>query len=183
MSRKKNITIAASSLAIGALLATGVSGVALASQGGSSSDAPSSSRSAAGQHGKYGADNASGMSKSGASGKGRDGKHGGIGRGRALHSTATVKDSSGAFVNLASIQGSVTAVSATSITVKAEDGFTATYVINASTKVHTDAKNDGSIADVAVGQTAEVRGTSSGSTLTADHVHTQAAASAASSTN
>jgi hypothetical protein len=100
-----------------------------------------------------------------------------MGRGHALHSTATIKDSTGAFVNIASIQGAVTAVSASSITVKAEDGFTATYVVNANTKVHTDAKKDGTIADVAVGQTAEVRGTSAGGTLTADHVHSKAAAS------
>ncbi len=182
MSRKKNITVVAGSLALGALLATGVSGVAMAANGDSSSSTGTSSTS--GQHGKHGMKDASGaVAQRDGQGNGRGGDHAGmgIGRGHALHSTATVKDSTGAFVNLASINGSVTAVSATSITVKAADDFTATYVINANTKVHTDAKKDGTIADVTVGQNAEVRGTSSGSTLTADHVHVQAAASAASS--
>ncbi len=182
MSRKKNITVVASSIALGALLATGVSGVAMAANGDNSSASPSASSSASpdsGQHGKHGlSGNAQGDNK-GQHGKGRGGDHAGmgIGRGRALHSTATIKDSTGAFVNLASIQGSITAVSATSITVKAADDFTATYVINASTKVHTDAKKNSTIADVAIGQTAEVRGTSTGSTLTADHVHVQSASS------
>ena len=181
MSRKKNITIAASSLALGALLATGVSGVAMAANGNDSSNSSSSSSSAT-QQGKRGAHDSAGAATTrddkGGMSKGRGGK--GMGRGHALHSTATIKDSTGAFVNLASIEGSVTAVSATSITVKAADDFTATYVINANTKVHTDAKKDGTIADVAVGQSAEVRGTVSGSVLTADHVHTQSASSASS---
>lgn len=184
MTRKKNITVVASSLALGALLATGVSGVAMAANGDSSSNSSNSSSNAT-QQGKHGSrDSAGALSardEKGGMSMGRGGKHGGIGRGHALHSTATVKDSTGAYVNLASIEGAITAVSATSMTVKAEDGFTATYVINADTKVHTDAKKDGTIADVAVGQNAEVRGTSSGTTLTADHVHAQAVASSASS--
>lgn len=179
MSRKKNITVVASSLALGALLATGVTGVAMASNG----DGSSSSSSSTNSQGKRGGHDSAGglMSRDdkGGMSKGHGGK--GVGRGHALHSTATIKDSTGAFINLASIEGAVTAVSATSITVKAADGFTSTYVINASTKVHTDAKKDGTIADVAVGQNARVRGTSSGSTLTADHVHVESASSASSS--
>ena len=180
MSRKKNITVVASSLALGALLATGVSGVAMAANGDSSSSSSSASSAKQGTHGsKDAAGTLSTRDDKGGKGAGRGGSHG-MGRGHALHSTATIKDSTGAFVNIASIQGAVTAVSATSITVKAEDGFTATYVVNANTKVHTDAKKDGTIADVAVGQTAEVRGTSAGGTLTADHVHSKAAASSSS---
>lgn len=174
MSRKKTLTVAASALALGALLATGVSGVAMAANGDASASTSAPTKQA--MHGKKDAAGAlSNRDDKGGKGAGRGGSHG-MGRGHALHSTATIKDSTGAFVNIASIQGAVTAVSATSITVKAEDGFTATYVVNANTKVHTDAKKDGTIADVAVGQTAEVRGTSAGSTATADHVHVKAAA-------
>ena len=177
MSRKKNITVVAGSLALGALLATGVSGVAMAANGSTSNSGSSASSAKQGTHGsKDAAGTLSTRDDKGGKGAGRGGSHG-MGRGHALHSTATIKDSTGAFVNIASVQGAVTAVSATSITVKAEDGFTATYVVNANTKVHTDAKKDGTIADVAVGQIAEVRGTSAGSTLTADHVHAQAASS------
>lgn len=177
MSRKKNITVVAGSLALGALLATGVSGVAMAANGSTSNSGSSASSAKQGTHGsKDAAGTLSTRDDKGGKGAGRGGSHG-MGRGHALHSTATIKDSTGAFVNIASIQGAVTAVSASSITVKAEDGFTATYVVNANTKVHTDAKKDGTIADVAVGQTAEVRGTSAGGTLTADHVHSKAAAS------
>ena len=183
MSRKKNITVVASSLALGALLATGVSGVAMAAGNDNSSKASTSSAS----QGKHGAKDANGAvsQRDGKGGKGRGGDHGGpgIGRGQMLHSTATIKDASGKFVELASIEGSVTAVNASSISVKAEDGFTATYVINASTKVHTDAKKDATIADITVGENVEVRGTSASGTLTADHVHEETPKTASTSTN
>jgi hypothetical protein len=64
-----------------------------------------------------------------------------------------------------SVRGEVTAVSATSITLKAEDGFTATYAITADTKVR--GKGAGKIADVKVGDRGGAVGTKSGTTLTA----------------
>ena len=63
--------------------------------------------------------------------------------------------------------GQVTAVSATSITLKSSDGFTKTYVVTSSTTV--DAQRDG-IGSVKVGNQSSVYATVSGSTVTATNV-------------
>lgn len=78
--------------------------------------------------------------------------------------------------------------------VKAEDGFTATYAVDSSTGVHTgvparakpadDASapsspnDDSTIADVKVGDVADVRGTASGSIMTATMIRSMTAARA-----
>jgi len=90
-------------------------------------------------------------------------KHRALGRG--LHGEFVVKGKDGAYVTLVSVRGEVTAVSATSITFKAEDGFTATYAVNSDTKVR--GKDVDKIADVKVGDQGGAVGTKSGSTLTA----------------
>jgi hypothetical protein len=93
---------------------------------------------------------------------------------RALHATwvtRNAKDSSG-FVTHDAIRGQVTAVSATSITVKAADNVSETYVVTDSTKVRTRADGKGkagSIGEVKSGDKVIVVGTGSG-TLTATHV-------------
>ena len=53
----------------------------------------------------------------------------------ALHGEFTVRGRDGAFRTLAMQQGEATAVSATSITVRSEDGFSRTYARTAETKV------------------------------------------------
>lgn len=76
------------------------------------------------------------------------------------------------------IKGTVAAVSATSITVKASDGVTQTYTVASGTKVHAkgDTKaNPGTIGQVKTGDQAIVVGTGT-STLTAGHVVDRAVA-------
>jgi hypothetical protein len=85
--------------------------------------------------------------------------------GRGLHGEFVVKGKDGAYVTVVSVRGEVTAVSATSITIKAEDGFTATYAVTADTKVR--GHDVDKIADVKVGDTGGAIGTKSGSTVTA----------------
>jgi len=69
------------------------------------------------------------------------------------------------------IKGAVTAVSPTSISVKASDGFSETFVVNSDTAVRIKGtKTAGAIGSVKVGDTALVTGTNSGSTATAKHV-------------
>ena len=85
--------------------------------------------------------------------------------GRGMHGEWVVRGKDGKPVTLLTVRGQVTAVSPSGVTVKAEDGFTATFTVNADTKVRgADAK---SIADVKVGATGAVVGVKSGNTSTA----------------
>ena len=68
------------------------------------------------------------------------------------------------------VGGTVTAVSPTSITVKAADGFSGTFVVGSSTKVHVKGTKPATIANVKVNDRAVVAGTKSGSTVTATQV-------------
>jgi hypothetical protein len=52
-----------------------------------------------------------------------------------LHSESVVKEADGTFETVLTQQGTVDAVSDTSVTVKSEDGFTQTYAVNADTKI------------------------------------------------
>lgn len=121
------------------------------------------------------------------------GKHALKALGRALHAQWVTPDpdNENAFVTHNAIRGEVTAVSATSITVKALDGVTQTYAITGDTKVHLrkglpslgDGKGNGgrgnrgglgngpagTISDVHTGDQVAVTGTGT-SSLTAHHV-------------
>jgi hypothetical protein len=93
---------------------------------------------------------------------------------RALHASWVTRDgkNSTSFVTHDAIRGQVTAVSATSITVKAADNVSETYAVTSSTKVHSRADGKGkagTISEVKSGDTVIVLGTGSG-TLTATHV-------------
>jgi hypothetical protein len=93
---------------------------------------------------------------------------------RALHASWVTRDgkNSTSFVTHDAIRGQVTAVSATSITIKAADNVSETYAVNSSTKVHSRADGKGkagTISEVKSGDTVIVLGTGSG-TLTATHV-------------
>lgn len=95
--------------------------------------------------------------------KAKHARHAVIGRG--MHGEFVVKGKDGKPVTLVTIRGQVTAVTPTGVTVKAEDGFTATFAANADTKVRgADAK---SLADVKVGAKSAVVGVKSGNTTTA----------------
>ncbi|MGD9955346.1 MAG: hypothetical protein AB7V23_04695 [Candidatus Nanopelagicales bacterium] len=85
----------------------------------------------------------------------------------AVHGTFVVKDKDGTgFTTVQMQHGTVTAVSATSISVKSEDGFTATYVVDADTKVN----RDGAIADIKADADVMVMATVDGSTATAQRI-------------
>lgn len=99
-------------------------------------------------------------------GRGLDGLLGG-GLGQVLHGTGVVKAPDGTFQSMAVQRGAVTAVSATSISVKSLDGYTATYVVNSATKVN--GKN-GKITDVKIGDQVAVVATVSSNTSTATRV-------------
>ena len=84
--------------------------------------------------------------------------------GRGLHGEWVVKGKDGKPVTLETIRGTVTAVGSSSVTFKAEDGFTETFATNSATKVRGGAD---SLAQVKVGAKGAVLGMKSGSTITA----------------
>ena len=186
MSRTRTITLTLGSIAAGAVLATGVTGLAMADD--TATPSPSTSSSAPGS------DAAPGLTGKRGPGdgmrEGRGGMHGMRGgpMGEALHGELVVKADDGTISTVRQIQGTVTAVTSSSITVKAEDGYTATFAVNADTEVHTGlpsrdrgtaAATTQAITDVSVGDVARVHGTVSGDTATAEDVHAMTAEQAA----
>ena len=87
--------------------------------------------------------------------------------GHMLHSEGVIEQADGTYITVRMQQGEVTAVSATSITVKSADGYTSTYVINGDTELERD-RAEGAPQ---VGDTVHVRATVSGSAATADDIH------------
>ena len=86
-------------------------------------------------------------------------------RARGMHGEWVLKGKDGHPVTLVSVRGQVTAVGPTSVTVKAEDGYTATFTATKDTKVRgADVK---ALGDVKVGAKGAVVGTKAGTTLTA----------------
>jgi hypothetical protein len=88
---------------------------------------------------------------------------GGLGGG-VVHGQLTVPKSGGGYQTVDVQQGTVTAVTTTSITVKSADGYTASYAVTSKTVV--DAESAG-IGSVKKGDTVFVTATVSGSTATA----------------
>ena len=82
----------------------------------------------------------------------------------AVHGQFVVPKSGGGYQTIDTQRGSVTAVSATSITVKSADGFSKTYQVVSSTNV--DGKRNG-ISPVKTGHQVTVTASVSGSTATA----------------
>jgi len=81
----------------------------------------------------------------------------------AVHGVIVTKDSSGQYVTHDGILGTVSAVSASSITIKSGDGFVQSYTVNSGTKVRV--KSDGktsTISQVKVGDHVGVVGTGTG---------------------
>lgn len=99
-------------------------------------------------------------------------RHHGTLLGRALHAQAVTRGKDGGFVTHDLIRGTVTGISATSITVQAADRVTETYAITKDTRirVRTDGKGAaGSITDIARGDRVGVVGTGS-SAFTAQRI-------------
>jgi len=100
------------------------------------------------------------------------GRHGGgmrgPGMGPGIHGTFVTPNKAGTGYDTIDTQkGSVTAVSATSITVKSTDGFTKTYVVTSTTDVNGKA---GDIATVKTGDDVAVLGIESGSDVNAQQI-------------
>ena len=76
-----------------------------------------------------------------------------FGKGPGIHGEFTTRKRDGGYQTIATQVGEVTAASATSITVKSEDGFTRTYAVDDNTLVN--AGNEG-IADVKTGDDVSV---------------------------
>jgi hypothetical protein len=160
----KKIVLAASSAA----MVLGAGTAALAVSGANSPSAPAPQSAAAGASG---ANAAGGAAKAARPGM-RALK-------RALHAQWVTRDrhNANAFVTHDAIRGAVTAVSATSITVKAADGVSQTYAVTGTTKVHlrtaaasgTRGGAAGTIGDVHAGDKVAVVGTGTTS-LTAGHI-------------
>jgi|GEM_PF-2000393 len=85
------------------------------------------------------------------------------------HGDFVTTDEAGKAVTMRIVRGAVTAVNPTSVTVKATDGYTATFVMNAATNVSVDGDKS-SATDVTVGDTASVVGTVAGKVATAQRV-------------
>jgi hypothetical protein len=149
-------------VAVGAVGATVLTGVAFAASSESSSPSASPSTPSGEMPPAPG--------ERGGPGHGRGGPGGVIGglRGDVLHGEFVVKDGD-ATKTMLSQSGEVTAVSSTELTVKSTDGFTATWTLSSSTtKVHGFAlKQDGkdaAISAIKVGATVAVAGTKTTST-------------------
>jgi hypothetical protein len=84
--------------------------------------------------------------------------------GRGMHGEWVVRGKDGKPVTLETIRGTVTAVGSSRLTVKAEDGFTETFVTNSDTKVRGGAD---SLGEIKVGAKGAVVGVKSGDTVTA----------------
>ena len=105
-----------------------------------------------------------------------------------LHGESVVKKTDGTLQANLDQRGTVEAVSETSITVKSEDGYSQTYAVNAETKIHkapaaasesskeTDdggkrvKPSQGTIADIATGDTVRISGVKNGDQATAERI-------------
>lgn len=117
-------------------------------------------------------------------------------RAQPLHGEGVVKNPDGIFQTILEQRGTVESVSSTAITVKSEDGFSQTYAVNGDTRITRipaaagsgqgaspeaspgatgdDGKRlrptDGTIADIATGQTVRISGVKDGETVTAKRI-------------
>jgi hypothetical protein len=84
---------------------------------------------------------------------------------RGLHGEFVAKGKDGTYVTVVTVRGTVTAVSPTSVTIKAEDGYTATFAIGADTRVR--GKEVDAIGDVRLGDSGGAVGVKSAGGITA----------------
>lgn len=171
MTRKKIVLLTVGSVAAGAVIALGATGVALAATGG--------------LHGpERGGIHAQGRDSGPGDGRGMergddmdgpDGKGGHLGmpggmRGALpLHSATVVKQQDGTILTIVAVSGTVSAVSPTSITIAAEDGFSATFAIDTDTEIGKD-RQQASIVDVLVGDSAMAIATEVDGSVTAERI-------------
>lgn len=151
-------------IAAGVLAASALTGVAIAASATADDDTGTSQ----GRSGE-GVEKHSGRpGPGGAGGPGRGGHGPGMGPdGGMLHGEVVVETSEGVYETKQIQRGEVTAVSATSITIVSEDGFSATYAIDADTESMRD-REEGAAR---VGDTAHVDAVVDGSSATAERIH------------
>lgn len=105
-----------------------------------------------------------------------------------LHSEGVVKKADGTFQTVLEQRGTVESVSGTSITVKSEDGYSRTFTVNAETKIRQapaarrdsspekddggkrNKPADGTIADIAAGDSVRVSGLMEGDLAIAERI-------------
>jgi hypothetical protein len=172
--RRVSAGVVVAAVGIGAL---GIAGAAYAAAS-DPSPAPSGSgyampgdRDGDGPQG-YGMPGQPGMGAPGLQGRPGDGQghgpgHGVRGPGMGIHGTFVVPQPDGSGYQTVHMQrGEVTAVSASSITVTSEDGYSKTYVVDAATEVN----RDGAIGDIEVGASVMVVGVAGDDSVTATRV-------------
>ncbi|MFL6118809.1 hypothetical protein [Actinophytocola sp.] len=112
---------------------------------------------------------ASGSDSSSSAQQGPGGGTGGPGGGglmsQALHGEYVVSDGNGGYATELMQNGAVTAVSATSITAKSDDGYTKTYTIDSDTVV---GNGSADLSSIETGDDVTIVATVSGDTATAD---------------
>ncbi|MHB1739710.1 MAG: DUF5666 domain-containing protein [Actinomycetes bacterium] len=89
-----------------------------------------------------------------------------MGLGRALHAQATVVTPGGTYLVVSTQQGTVTATTSSSVTVKSADGYTATYAVTSATRLAKDGAST-TLSKIATGNTVHVVATTENGTLTA----------------
>lgn len=89
--------------------------------------------------------------------------------GKVLHSEATVQTPDGTTKVVVSQSGDITDISDSTITVKSNDGFDATYTIDKNTRISLNG-NDGAVSSLKKGDTVRVFGTKNGSANHAEAV-------------
>lgn len=176
--RGRETAKAAGWLVAGAIGATALTGVAFAATQTPTPSSTAPSTSAPSTTSPEGTTGDGGVSEGmrggrpggdGMRGRGGPGMGGGPGRDRIMHGDVTVKDENDEAVQARIQSGTIESISATSMTVKSEDGYTSTWTLNSDTTVHRD-RADAAIADLKQGDFVNVRGPLSGDTATAKHV-------------
>jgi hypothetical protein len=92
---------------------------------------------------------------------------GGFGLGGVVHGQVTIREKNGTYETVDVQQGTVTAVSSSSLTIKSADGYTATYAVSSSITVDTKTAGIGSVKS---GDSVMVEAQVSGSKVTATRV-------------
>lgn len=186
MSVREPLRIRKAILAGGVALALAGAGTAITWAAADSPPSPSPSQSAPGQEGKP--DNGKPDKHTTDKHKADKGNRDKAQRPQHLHSESAVKKADGTFETELVQHGTVEAVSASSITVKSEDGFTQTYTVNTETRIikfpapaadgspakDADGKRlrptAGTIADITAGDTVRISGAKNGDQATAARI-------------
>jgi hypothetical protein len=142
-------------------LALGVAGVAAAGVLGTAGVAAATSETSAPTPAASSAPSSGAPAATAKTGKHKAARHALV---RGLHGEWVVQGKDGKPVTLVSIRGQITAAGPAGVTVKAEDGFTATYTATAETKIRGAATT---LADVKVGAKGAMIGVKSGNATTA----------------